>query len=130
MAIRYIKLGKYERKENWEVEHIITKETPKAMQITIKEKMVRPSGRIREEETTEWIPKSQILYQDKNYIAIPDWLAKQKELLHTIEVVVTLDSEELTKKDINYKVALIDETSEAAKLRIELLQQGLAKEQF
>lgn len=76
-TMTFIKLGELKRDKR---EFTITKvkESEKAIQIEIKEKAER-LGRIREFTRTEWLPKSQI-EEIEEYIAIENWLVKQKQL--------------------------------------------------
>lgn len=77
MTKMFIKLGKLGRDKR-EFTITQTKETEKAIQIEIKEKVER-LGRIREFTRTEWLPKSQIEVFGE-YIAVESWLVDQKQL--------------------------------------------------
>ena len=77
MTRTFIKLGELKRDKR-EFTIIKTKESEKAIQIQILEKIER-LGKVREFTRTEWLPKSQIQILGE-YIAVEGWLAKQKQL--------------------------------------------------
>ena len=76
-TMTFIKLGEL-KNDKREFTITKTKESEKAIQIEINEKVER-LGRIREFKRTEWLPKSQIEVLDE-YIAVEPWLVKQKQL--------------------------------------------------
>jgi len=76
-TMTFIKLGELKRDKR-EFTIIKTKESEKAIQIQILEKIER-LGKVREFTRTEWLPKSQIEVIDE-YIAVEPWLVKQKQL--------------------------------------------------
>lgn len=127
MAVRYVKLGetKLQGVFGGQKEYSIFltgKETEKAIQIAIRAKITRASGRVQEEEKIEWLPKSRIKILD-GYIAVEEWLAKEKGI-PTCRIICTLDDEELRKETGLELLRLTEED------RITLLQQGYAKEEW
>ena len=108
-----VKVSDYEK---YNVEIVAEKETEKAIQIKITEIAILIDEEMNTERT-EWLPKSQIEIIDE-FIIMPDWLARKKEL-PTVSIVCSLNDKQLKEK---YGIPSLTELTDADRVR--LLQNG------
>ena len=123
---KFIKIGqlKDNRFKGYDITHTsrIVRETEKAIKLETISRTQRPSGRVREEVVSDWLPKSQS-ERIGDYIVLPRWLGNQKQV-KDFKVTCTLDAVELKEQ------TGLELTKLTPLQRIELLEKGLARISF